>query len=83
MDYNKGNRGSFGGSLFVLFAIGVVALILLTIISFMLNPPSVEGAQKLWMSNPQGTWCYLNSWILNPFTCEWIQGPWMLFFIYF
>lgn len=43
MDYNKWNRGSFGGSLFILFAIGVVALILLTVTSYLLNPPSAEG----------------------------------------
>lgn len=43
MDYNKGIRGSFGGSVFILFAIGVAALILLTLIAFCLDPPSAHG----------------------------------------
>ena len=83
MDSNKRIGSPLGESVFILFAIGVLALILITVISFLLDPQSAEGAQKLWMTNPPGTWYCMNSWVFNPFTFEWVPGSWWLFFMYF
>ena len=54
MDFNKSNRGSFGGSMFILFAIGVVALILITVAAALIDNSKAEGQIYIRPKTTQG-----------------------------